>query len=346
MKPLNLWGRVMSPYAGEDSPPADVGQVAEGASTAVASPAAVPTELFAAAFDIAAEGMAIAGLDGTIRYANPALTALLHRSVTELTGFNVLDLTHPDDRGPSLTMTHRLLEEEFTWLRHDRRFLRPDGSFVPVQVSKGILRDPLGTPLGFVLIVADLSDRIARVEQLAREARHDALTGTANRTHLHEHLERVIASARATNRHVAALFCDLDNFREVNTSRGHAGGDQVLTQIAHRFKAAVRAHDLVARLGGDEFVIVCELQYPDEVNAIVDRVLAVFGAPVHLGDDAVPVTGSIGVAFAHRDGGAASLLARADQLMYAAKNNGRNQAIYGVPPVDVRPHVSRGGVAG
>jgi diguanylate cyclase (GGDEF)-like protein len=165
--------------------------------------------------------------------------------------------------------------------------------------------------------------RLAEAE-LLRQAITDPLTGLANRRLLIDHLDLALAGSRRTGRSVAVLFLDLDNFKAVNDNLGHAAGDRLLIEVAHRVRRAVRPSDTAARIGGDEFAVVCaDVAGVDEAAAIALRIFTALETPVELEGQPMVVTPSIGVAAA--SGGeidADTLLAHADAAMYLAKSNG------------------------
>jgi len=206
------------------------------------------------------------------------------------------------------------------------------GDGIPVTVASAVstLSDGSGAVVGLVVVDRDISEQ--RRER--HDARHDPLTGLPNRRVLAERLGQALARARRGHGMLAVLFLDLDGFKPVNDTYGHAAGDVVLAAVAGRLCAAVRDSDLVARLGGDEFVVVLEnAGDTDMVAAVVRRLRDAVAEPIGLGtaapDVAVAVTAAVGVATA--SGGPDTtgrvvadpqvLLDAADQAMYAAKHD-------------------------
>ena len=164
-------------------------------------------------------------------------------------------------------------------------------------------------------------DRDASARQLSHQASHDALTGLANRSLLLSRLTESLAARRSGHETVALLFCDLDRFKMVNDSIGHAGGDQLLIQAARRLSATVRDGDTVARLGGDEFVVLCsELPDREQAIALAERIRTVLSAPYTIDAKEAFVDASIGIAFADESTvSGAELMREADVAMYRAK---------------------------
>ena len=157
-------------------------------------------------------------------------------------------------------------------------------------------------------------------------AQHDALTGLANRLLLNDRLEAALAQARRHSSGLALMLLDLDNFKHVNDSLGHAAGDQLLCLAATRIAELVRETDTVARMGGDEFVVLfTELDDPAEAERIAQKILASLAKPMLLTGQEVPVSGSAGIAIFPEGGvDANSLMQNADSAMYQAKARGRN----------------------
>jgi diguanylate cyclase (GGDEF)-like protein len=161
------------------------------------------------------------------------------------------------------------------------------------------------------------------VTELAHRALHDPLTGLPNRTLFLDRLQQALSRLARTETALAVVFLDLDGFKELNDTRGHAAGDERLVQVAVRLSALLRAGDTAARIGGDEFVVLCEdIAGPDEASGIAGRLLA-----------ELPVPASMGVAVTHNGGvSPQTLVAEADAAMYRAKlGGGASIALAGRP---------------
>ncbi|MCH9816065.1 MAG: EAL domain-containing protein [Actinomycetia bacterium] len=163
--------------------------------------------------------------------------------------------------------------------------------------------------------------------RLARQATHDRLTGLANREVLLTQLTRALARLTREPGSVAAIFIDLDGFKEVNDNFGHAVGDAMLVQVSKRIQQAVRGHDLVARIGGDEFAVVCDaLDHHSGADAIADRIQELLAEPLSVDGTEHLIGASIGIAQSSDAGTSADdLLRQADLAMYQAKSRGRNR---------------------
>ncbi len=157
-------------------------------------------------------------------------------------------------------------------------------------------------------------------------ARHDALTGLANRLMFHDRLEHAIANSQRSGKKVALIYIDLDDFKEINDSGGHALGDKVLTAVSAQLKKSVREIDTVARIGGDEFIILIgAIDNPTQVGLIAQKLLEGFRVPMDIDGRSLPVGISIGISVFPRDGtNATELLDKADLAMYRSKKQGGN----------------------
>ncbi|HEY0485819.1 MAG TPA: EAL domain-containing protein [Mycobacteriales bacterium] len=189
------------------------------------------------------------------------------------------------------------------------------------------LPDAQGPPYPVVLSFNDVTERRAAAAALWREARHDSLTGLANRAHVHERLTEALADAAVTGEQVAVVFLDLDHFKVVNDSLGHGTGDEVLRTVASRLEVTSRRGDIVARLGGDEFVVVARGTDGEAADRLATRIRAAVGRPIRIADRRIVVHASAGIALSDGSGGASAedMLRDADVAMYQAKAHGRDR---------------------
>ena len=177
---------------------------------------------------------------------------------------------------------------------------------------------------GFVRTLTNITARKCAEDKVRHLADHDGLTGLVNRAAFHERLQEALAVADEDHG-VAVMYLDLDHFKQVNDSLGHAAGDQLLVQAAQRMRGCVRASDVVARLGGDEFaVLLTRLPARSIASEIAQQLLSSIGAPYAIEGAAVQIGVSIGAAFAPLDGrDGDQLFQRADAALYEAKHSGR-----------------------
>ncbi len=282
---------------------------------------------FSALIRNSADVIAIVGNDTRINYVTPSAERVFGHRADALVGRPITDLLAEEDRVR--------LREFIT-----RDLAKPGASavaeaHVPRGGEKQRIIEIVGTNLeseptvgGRVLNVRDTTDRKGLEDQLRRLAFHDPLTLLANRALFRDRVEHAIAVSRRSNRGVAVLFIDLDNFKKINDSLGHGQGDRVLRTSAQRLVKCTRTGDTVARLGGDEFAVLIEnLTSRDPVIGVASRIVEALQEPFSfLGSD-LRVAASVGVAFATPDDGVEELLRNADVAMYAAKGQGKGRYI-------------------
>jgi len=216
---------------------------------------------------------------------------------------------------------------------------RKDGTVYPEWLRINVVTDDAGGIAGYVAIFSDITFRRRAEQELLRQATTDALTGLANRQLFNRLLSSTIEQATRYQRDAALLFVDLDGFKVVNDTQGHAVGDAVLREIGARLRGAVRISDEVARLGGDEFVVILpEVRGREAAAAVAEKLLQEIARPLDAAPDVTAPTGSIGVAMIPDDGMAHDTLLRAaDSAMYAAKRAGKNVVRFHSSPSDSAP---------
>jgi len=273
-------------------------------------------------------GEAVAVLDLNFRFAsvNPAflrITALREQDVLGMPDSLLESSRHPPD---FFRRMHESLESKGHY-RGEVWLHRADGDEFLSWVEMAEILDEAGMRTHFVAVFNDITDKKRIEQELRYLANYDTLTGLPNRSLLSERLARAVVRARRTGNKVAVLFLDLDHFKLINDSLGHAAGDRILKATAARLLGVVGSSDTVARLGGDEFTIVMEdVQDTEGVIAMANAVIASFGAPVlHEAHGEVTVSPSIGISL-YPDHGQVpvDLLKFADAAMYRAKDRGRN----------------------
>jgi diguanylate cyclase (GGDEF)-like protein/PAS domain S-box-containing protein len=266
--------------------------------------------------------VAITSRSGELLYVNDAFCEFFSVDRDNLEGFDFGDVSPAWAQQVYAAETIPALRDDGLW-QGEFAFLRA-GREVPVSALFIAHRDEDGV-LEFVSsITRDISDRKALEERLAHQATHDSLTDLPNRALLMDRLQLALARAARSGATIGLIFVDLDNFKDVNDTHGHRGGDHALVAIAKRLQTVVRPSDTVARFGGDEFVVLCDgLVERGDGRVIAERLTAVLEQPIDVEGGAVVVTGSAGLAFASGGGNAERLLRDADAAMYRAKAQGR-----------------------
>jgi len=204
--------------------------------------------------------------------------------------------------------------------------IRRDGFESAIEDSAAPIHDRAGRITGAVIVFHDVSAARAMSVQMTHSAQHDLLTSLPNRLLLNDRITQAIALARRQNRPVAVIFLDLDRFKYINDSLGHASGDKLLQSVSTRLLASVRASDTVSRQGGDEFVILLsEITHPEDAATSARKILLSLGAPSSIGGHDLHINGSIGISVYPEDGADdETLVKNADTAMYHAKESGRN----------------------
>ena len=269
----------------------------------------------------------VAVVDDTsqVRWIAESVRGALGYDAADIVGARLTDYVHADD----VVAATRFLEKAA--LRLGRagslsvRLRAADGGYRAVEV---IAHNHLGDPLidGILLNFRDVSERVALEEQLRYQAFHDDLTGLANRALFEDRLTLALSRRRRHDGQLAVVFVDLDDFKTVNDSLGHAVGDDLLRATARRLSSCLRAQDTAARLGGDEFAILLEdLSSPDEAFEIAERLRRALEQPVVLNGRQVAASASLGVECPGPHAAADDVLGNADLAMYAAKDAGKGR---------------------
>ena len=255
-----------------------------------------------------------------LAHVNDAFCSLVGRNAEQLLGTGWMDTLHPDDLDGVVEQVAVVLEGGDGEAK--ARLVRNDGKVRTTVIRFAHLFTP-GVGAGFVATIEDITERLAFEARLAHQANHDPLTGLPNRTLLAQYVaERFVAGSSG----LACLFLDLDNFKVVNDSLGHAAGDELLVEIAARLTRTVRPGDLVARFGGDEFVVVCEGVDESDAVGLAERIGEVLSLPVRLGGLEVRPRASVGVTVQTAEHVEAEELIRdCDIAMYQAKAGGKDR---------------------
>ena len=263
--------------------------------------------------------------NGTILSWNAAAERMFGYTATEALGRPATFILPPGEQSHLVRNTEKVLNGEVVPPYESRRVTR-DGRVIDVLVRMVPVRDPSGKIGSISTMLHDISELKKALEELNHLAQHDTLTGLPNRNLFRERLEGAMARARRHNRMLALLFLDLDRFKEINDTLGHAAGDAVLQAVAKLLKNSLRETDTVARLGGDEFTLILEdLAHLDQAKAAAEKILQMFSAPLVIEEREFYVTPSIGITLYPGSGeDIDTLLQTADVAMYHAKEEGRN----------------------
>ena len=271
----------------------------------------------------------ILGGSSEFRYVSPAVKELMQYEPEELVGLLSTDFVHPDDLHTVQTFLGGEFESGSGTAALEFRMLRRDGTSRDVEA---VVSDQTDRPsvAGYVANIRDITERKKFEALLAHRALHDPLTGLANRQLILDRAEQMLERARRSGAPVAALFIDLDNFKDSNDSLGHGAGDKLLQLVAGRLLGILRSGDTVGRLGGDEFVILAEgVSFSQIPEMIAERVHEVLRPAFHIpgiDDMTITVSASIGIAVGDRPS-AEELLRDADIALYRAKGAGRDQSV-------------------
>ncbi|WP_364712041.1 EAL domain-containing protein [Streptomyces ossamyceticus] len=260
--------------------------------------------------------------DATVRYASASAAAVFGSAA--LTGRALRELVDPRDHDRmrrTLAVLHGGKQDE----AHDYWWVRKDSGRIEVEVRCRDLRQDR-TVHGLVITLRDVTEQRQLEHELTQRAFHDSLTGLPNRTLLLERTERALLRGRREAALTCLLFVDLDDFKTVNDTLGHAVGDQLLTAVGERLSKTVRRTDTAARLGGDEFAVLMEgARQPVDAQLLAAQVIQSLNRPFQLSAGSVNVSASVGLATAMDSTDPEELLALADLALYAAKTSGKRQ---------------------
>ena len=254
--------------------------------------------------------------DLTIRFATPSSAIMLGLASEALVGTSLLALLRPDETENVVELAQALRGE--TTVR-DLELQRADAGWCAVEsVWSDLSDDPEVN--GIVVTAHNVTERKALESQLTHQAFHDHLTGLANRALFTDRITHALARAHRSGEQIAVMFLDLDDFKTVNDSLGHAAGDELLVAVAARLKGCLRDGDTCARLGGDEFGVLLEgVRPPEQAAEVAARIAASFTLPFEFSGTELYAGVSIGVALGSSASEPSELLRNADVAMYRAK---------------------------
>ena len=277
--------------------------------------------------EAASDAILTVGTGGIIGTFSGAAEQMFGYDADEVVGRTAIDLVAVDDRDRVVDRLREWVSEGAVIDRASLTFtaLRKDGIEFPAELTIGRMQLPEGAR--YTVVIRDVSEHKALEDELLDRATHDPLTGLANRHLFLQELGRVLANTDRRGRPPAVIYVDLDRFKVINDSLGHAVGDRLLEVIADRIRSTIRQSDVAARLGGDEFSVIARDASSLEAWALAGRLLDAIGQPVDLGDATVVVTASIGIVIGGSASTAEDMLRDADASMYRAKEAGRNRIV-------------------
>ncbi|MGW2098150.1 putative bifunctional diguanylate cyclase/phosphodiesterase [Streptomyces olivaceoviridis] len=292
---------------------------------------------FRAVFEGAAIGIGIADLDGNVLQVNKALLRMFGLSEQTLRGRRVQDWVHPEDAPQTWRLYDELVRGDREHYHVEKAFNRPDGTVLWTNLTVSLLRDADGDPQYQLALMEDTTERRLLNLRLRYEATHDALTGLPNRSLFFERLEKALSAGEGQR--FGLCYLDLDGFKTVNDSLGHAAGDRLLVEVADRLQSCATAPgEMVARLGGDEFVALTTGPGTErKVDELAERIMNALVTPISIDGRDLLVRGSLGIVEGPAgERTAAEVLRSADITMYRAKSAGGNRSELADPEADAR----------
>jgi diguanylate cyclase (GGDEF)-like protein/PAS domain S-box-containing protein len=275
------------------------------------------------------EGVVITDNDGLITSVNPAFC--------EITGYSEAEIIHQHlDTLKSERHPQEFSDEVWDKIRQSGSWRgevwnqRKNGEVYPVWMTISSVRDEHDSILHYVAVFSDITSIKQSQSQLEHLAHHDSLTNLPNRLLFEDRLQHAISQSKRHNRQLAVLFLDLDRFKNINDTLGHAMGDELLKEVAKRLQQILRDGDTAARLGGDEFTVLVEnLEDPSQAAVVASKIQESFKTPFQIAGRELHITTSIGISIYPEDGQTvADLTKNADAAMYQAKEQGRNNYRY------------------
>ena len=292
-------------------------------------------ETFRAIFEQAAVGITVVSPELRYLRVNDKFCEMLGYTRDELLSMSLPELTAPEERDEAIGYRRQLLAgTALGQEQRERQLLRKDGGRIWISLATSLVRAEDGAPRYFVSAVQDISEakRAAAAlreseERFRHLAHYDVLTNLPNRALFYDRLKQALALAARNRWPVGVMLVDLDRFKQVNDTLGHAAGDMLLSQLGARLTGSVRAGDTAARLGGDEFaVILSSLSAARDAGVVAQKIIGCLQTPFRLQSGDVSTSASVGIALYPGDGTELETLVKnADAAMYLAKAAGRNR---------------------
>lgn len=282
-------------------------------------------ELFAKMFQSSGEAILITNADKAILAVNPAFERITQYSADEVLGENPKLLSSGKQTAEFYRQMWAVISATGQWSGEIWN-RRKNGEVYPEWLSIGAVKNVKGEVINYVSLFSDITQRKEAEQRIEFMAHYDALTRLPNRSLFSDRLKHALVLAQRNHSKVGLMFLDLDKFKEINDTLGHLAGDQLLQSVAERLQACVRESDTLCRQGGDEFMVLLEdINAPEDVTHIAEKIMAAMSKPHSLGDVQRTVSFSIGVALYPDHAADDEGLTRcADQAMYKAKQSGRN----------------------
>lgn len=282
-------------------------------------------QLYGTVFTHAAEGMTITDSESRIIAVNPAFCTITGYTPEEVLGRTPAVLNSGRQSEDFYREMWQTLKESGQW-QGEIWNRRKDGAIFPEWLSITAVPDDSGESGNYIGVFIDISERKQSEARIHHLAHHDALTGLPNRLLLEDRIGQGLLKSKRSSRHMGVIFIDLDRFKNINDTLGHAVGDNLLVQAAQRGLHVLRDTDTLCRQGGDEFVVVLpELELRQDAAHVCQKLLTALCQPYLLAGHELTVSASAGIALYPEDGDSASeLLRKADAAMYRAKEEGRN----------------------
>ncbi|WP_311970433.1 EAL domain-containing protein [Pseudomonas baltica] len=288
------------------------------------------------------DGVIGADTNGNVDFMNPAAETLTGWTLSQAKGQSIAQVMSIDIDDSLGTEPHpvqmALQTRSSTGLSAGAVLVKRDGSRVDIEDSVAPIIDYRGNLTGAVVVFHDVSVERAMKVKMTYLAEHDYLTQLPNRVLFQDRLEQAVRAARRDHQRLGVMYIDLDNFKHINDSLGHALGDQLLVSVADALTVSVRASDTVSRQGGDEFVVLLPaLQVDDDVEPIAKKILKAISAGHRLNDSMLYISASIGISFFPSDAAnVEDLIKHADTALYDAKMKGRNRYQFFLPAMNAK----------
>ena len=284
--------------------------------------------LAAEVFENSQEGIMITDSENRIVSVNRAFSEVTGYEQGEVIGQSPMNFASTRQDSTFYSRMWDTIQKAGHW-RGELWNCRKGGEVVPYFYSISSVKDKGGTPINYVAIFSDISERKESEKRIEQLAHFDQLTGLPNRVLLQDHFRIALSMAHRNNEKLSVLFFDLDHFKKINDSLGHSIGDQLLKDVSRRIMTIVREEDTVSRLGGDEFIVILPRTDADGAAIVAEKLIKVISAPYQIQAQELLTTLSVGIAVYPDDGTDMEELSKsADIAMYQAKQNGRNRACF------------------